>query len=237
MIRKCFPWISTSTLLSGTLLSGTLLLITASSPTLAADSLAGTYRGFLAFDFKGKEIREAMMVSFHDDGTLIMGAEESHDEPVDPESGLATKNDFESANLGLWRNVGSEGLEFGTQQYRAGSAFCGPVNQHGEGLLATCSFVLTGRLKAGQGLRGERPARACVAKAAISVVSEAASPSIPWTARWSTKTPSTSASRSITACKNSPSTASWSSRLLSSRLRLGYLLWACGKRSRGILIL
>lgn len=121
----------------------------------AADDLAGVYRGFLAFDYKGSEIREAMMISFNPDGTVIMGAEEGHDEPVDPETGLATKNDVEGTNLGLWRAVGDTTLEFGSQQYRAGSAFCGPVNKHGEGLLPTCSFILTARLQAGLGVRGE----------------------------------------------------------------------------------
>ena len=109
--------------------------------TVMADTLAGTYRGFLAFDHKGKEVREAMMISFNKDGTLIMGAEEGHDEPVDPNTGLATRNDVESANLGLWRQVDAGVLEFGSQQYRAGSGFCGPVNKHAEDLLLTCSFI------------------------------------------------------------------------------------------------
>jgi len=120
-----------------------------------ADTVAGTYRGFLAFDHKGKEVREALMVSFNADGTLIMGAEEGHDEPVDPETGLATRNDVESANLGLWRKAGQSALEFGTQQYRAGSGFCGPVNKHPKTLLPTCSFILTARLEEGLGVRGE----------------------------------------------------------------------------------
>ena len=124
--------------------------------TVMADTLAGTYRGFLAFDHKGKEVREAMMISFNKDGTLIMGAEEGHDEPVDSNTGLATRNDVESANLGLWRKVGEDTLEFGSQQYRAGSGFCGPVNKHGKGLLPTCSFILTARLKMNMEVRGEK---------------------------------------------------------------------------------
>jgi hypothetical protein len=124
--------------------------------TVAADSMLGTYRGFLAFNHKGKEVREAMMMSFHQDGTLIMGAEEGHDEPIDPNTGLVTRNDVESANLGLWRRVGEDALEFGSQQYRAGSGFCGPVNKHGKGLLATCSFILTARLKINVEVRGEK---------------------------------------------------------------------------------
>ena len=66
-----------------------------------ADGLSRTYRGFLAFDHKGKEIRELMMISFKNDGTMIMAAEEGHGEPVDPKTGLATKNDVESTSLGL----------------------------------------------------------------------------------------------------------------------------------------
>jgi hypothetical protein len=120
-----------------------------------AETVSGVYRGFLAFDYKGTEIREAMMISFNPDGTVIMGAEEGHDEPVDPETGLITKNDVESANLGLWRSVGTDALEFGSQQYRAGSGFCGPVNKHGEGLLPTCSFILTARLQTNAQVRGE----------------------------------------------------------------------------------
>ena len=73
------------------------------SPASAENAMAGVYQGFLAFDYKGEEVREWMMISFHEDGTLIMGAEEGHDEPVDPDTGLATRNDVESANLGLWR--------------------------------------------------------------------------------------------------------------------------------------
>jgi hypothetical protein len=121
----------------------------------AADSLSGVYQGFLAFDFKGKEVREWMMISFNPGGTVVMGAEEGQDEPVDPETGVVTKNDFESTNLGLWRSVDANTLEFGSQQYRAGSAFCGPVNKHGEGLLPTCSFILTARLTVGAEVRGE----------------------------------------------------------------------------------
>ena len=126
-------------------------------PSLAvADMLAGTYRGFLAFDHKGKEVREWMMISFNQDGTLVMGAEEGHDEPVDPETGRVTRNDIESASLGLWRASGTNGLEFGTQQYRAGSAFCSPVNKHDKGLLATCSFILTARLESDAEVRGAK---------------------------------------------------------------------------------
>jgi hypothetical protein len=123
---------------------------------LAAEPLAGTYRGFLAFDHKGKEVREAMMIVFHEDGTLVLGAEEGHDERVDPTTGLVTANDVESANLGLWRRAGTDTLEFGSQQFRAGSGFCKPVNVHGEGLLPTCSFILTARLTTGAAVRGEQ---------------------------------------------------------------------------------
>lgn len=121
----------------------------------SAESPAGVYRGFLAFDFKGKEVREWMMVALHGDGTITFGAEEGHDEPVDPNTGIVTKNDFEAANLGLWRAVDDSTIEFGSQQFRAGSAFCKPVNLHGEGLLPTCSFVLTARLTANANVRGE----------------------------------------------------------------------------------
>jgi hypothetical protein len=122
----------------------------------AADTIAGTYQGFLAFDHKGKEVREAMMIVFHQDGTLVFGAEEGHDEPVDQKTGLIISNDVESANLGLWRQVGADTVEFGSQQYRAGSGFCKPVNVHGEGLLPTCSFILTARLKTAATVRGEQ---------------------------------------------------------------------------------
>jgi len=121
-----------------------------------ADTLAGTYQGFLAFDHKGKEVREAMMVTFHKDGTLILGAEEGHDEPVDPKTGLITRIDVESANLGLWRQVGTDTVEFGSQQYRAGSGFCKPVNKNGEAMLPTCSFILTARLNTRAKVRGEQ---------------------------------------------------------------------------------
>jgi hypothetical protein len=126
-----------------------------SSPA-AADAMAGTYQGFLAFDHDGKEVRERMMISFHEDGTLIMGAEEGHDEPVDPETELATRNDVESGNLGLWREAGTDTLEFGSQQYRAGSGFCAPVNKNGKNLLPTCSFILTARLEKDVEVRGEK---------------------------------------------------------------------------------
>ena len=96
------------------------------------------------------------MITFHQDGTLIAGAEEGHDEPVSPETKMVTSNDIESASLGLWRQVGADTVEFGTQQYRAGSGFCKPVNAHGEGLLPTCSFILTARLKSGAKVRGEQ---------------------------------------------------------------------------------
>jgi hypothetical protein len=121
----------------------------------AAEDFAGTYRGFLAFDYKGEEVREWMMITFHGDGTLIMGAEEGHDEPVDPETGLATRNDIESANLGAWRKAPGNSLEFGSEQMRAGYGFCAPVNKHPEGLLPTCSFVLTARLSKNAKVRGE----------------------------------------------------------------------------------
>lgn len=121
----------------------------------SAEELSGVYRGFLAFDFKGEEIRESMMISFSGDKTVIMGAEEGQDEPVDAETGIVTKNDFESANLGLWRMAGDGALEFGSQQYRAGSGFCGAVTQHAEGMLPACSFILTARLNADIEVRGE----------------------------------------------------------------------------------
>ncbi|MCK5366229.1 MAG: hypothetical protein KAR22_24800, partial [Gammaproteobacteria bacterium] len=89
------------------------------SAPAAAETFIGTYRGFLAFDHDGKEIRESMMISFYEDGNLIMGAEEGHDESVDPDTGLVTKNDVESANLGVWRKAGNNAIEFGSQQYRA----------------------------------------------------------------------------------------------------------------------
>ena len=120
-----------------------------------AGDLSGVYRGFLAFDFKGEEIRESMMISFGGDQIVIMGAEEGQDEPVDAATGIVTKNDFEAANLGLWRDAGDGELEFGTQQYRAGSGFCGAVAQHAEGTLAACSFILTARLRSDAEVRGE----------------------------------------------------------------------------------
>jgi len=125
-------------------------------PASAESAMAGVYQGFLAFDHKGEEVREWMMISFHEDGTLIMGAEEGHDEPVDPDTGLATRNDVESANLGLWRKSGTNTLEFGSQQYRAGSGFCAPVNKHGKELLPTCSFILTARLEMDVEIRGDK---------------------------------------------------------------------------------
>ncbi len=126
------------------------------SPASAENAMAGVYQGFLAFDYKGEEVREWMMISFHEDGALIMGAEEGHDEPVDPDTGLATRNDVESANLGLWRMSGENALEFGSQQYRAGSGFCAPVNKHSADLLPTCSFILTARLQMDVEVRGEK---------------------------------------------------------------------------------
>ncbi len=140
-------------LLASGCMAASLLL---TSPASAENAMVGVYQGFLAFDHKGEEVREWMMISFHEDGTLIMGAEEGHDEPIDPETGLATRNDVESANLGLWRNAGTDALEFGSQQYRAGSGFCGPVNKHGDGLLPTCSFILTARLQTDVEVRGEK---------------------------------------------------------------------------------
>ena len=125
------------------------------SPAVA-DTIAGTYQGFLAFDYEGGEVREWMMISFHEDGTLIMGAEEGNDEPIDLDTGLVTRNDFESANLGLWRMAGTKAVEFGSQQYRAGSGFCGPMSRHGKQLLPTCSFILTARLEMNATVRGEK---------------------------------------------------------------------------------
>ena len=135
---------------------GCVFLVLALPALSLADTLAGTYRGFLAFDHKGKEVREWMMISFHQDGTLVMGAEEGHDEPVDGQTAMVTRNDIESANLGLWRAVDTGGLEFGTQQFRAGSGFCAPVNKHGKDLLPTCSFILTARLSADAEVRGAK---------------------------------------------------------------------------------
>ena len=68
---------------------------------------------------------------------------------------MATKNDFEAANPGLRCTSGSGTLEFGVQQYRAGSGFCSAVVQHGEGGLPACSFVLTARLALDEEVRGE----------------------------------------------------------------------------------
>ena len=138
-------------LLTLSCIAASLLL---SSPALA-DTIEGTYRGFLMFEFQGEEVREWMMISFNKDGTVIMGAEEGHDEPVDPDTRLATRNDFESANLGLWRKVGTDELEFGSQQYRAGSGACGPLSKQGGSLLPTCSFIFTARLKMNVEVRGE----------------------------------------------------------------------------------
>lgn len=140
--------------------SGAVLLTGSfTAPSLAADlttqSVAGVYRGFLAFDFKGKEVREWMMLSLSADGTMVFGAEEGHDEPVDSATKIVTKNDFESANLGLWR-IASGMVEMAGQQYRAGSGFCGPVNMHPDGLLPTCSFILTARLTADAEVRGAK---------------------------------------------------------------------------------
>ncbi len=139
-------------LLTLSCIAASLLL---SSPALA-DTIAGTYRGFLAFEFQGEEVREWMMISFNKDGTLIMGAEEGHDEPVDPDTRLVTRNDFESANLGLWRKVGTNALEFGSQQYRAGSGACAPLSKQGGLLLPTCSFIFTARLEMDIEVRGEQ---------------------------------------------------------------------------------
>jgi hypothetical protein len=138
-----------------TTMSTIILTLGCVSVANAGDDATGVYRGFLAFDYKGQEVREWMMLSLHSDGTMTMAAEEGHDEPVDANTGIVTKNDFESGNLGLWRVSDDGGVEFGTQQYRAGSGFCGPVNMHGEGLLPTCSFILTASLKPGAKVRGE----------------------------------------------------------------------------------
>ena len=120
-----------------------------------AEQLSGVYRGVLAFDFKGEEVRESMMIGFGGDGIVIMGAEEGQDEPVDAETGIVTKNDFEAVNMGLWRSAGDGALEFGTQQYRAGSGFCNAVAQQAEGTLPACSFILTARLSTGANVRGK----------------------------------------------------------------------------------
>lgn len=141
--------------IGGALLVAGLVGAPAAAADLTDASVTGVYRGFLAFDFKGKEVREWMMVSFNQGGTMVMGAEEGHDEPVDPTTMIVTKNDFESANLGLWQVAGGK-VEFGSQQYRAGSVFCKQVNKHPEGLLPTCSFVLTARLQPDAEVRGEK---------------------------------------------------------------------------------
>jgi hypothetical protein len=120
----------------------------------SAESLEGVYRGFLAFDLKGKEIRESLMVAFGANGVVVFGAEEGQDEPVDPKTGIVTKNDFESTTIGLWRTAGQDTLEFGVQQYRAGSGLCGAVKPSAKGVLPSCSFVLTARLKAPATVRG-----------------------------------------------------------------------------------
>ena len=120
-----------------------------------AGELAGVYRGYLAFDFKGQEIREYMMVSFGGDNTVIMGAEEGQDEPVDAATGVVAKNDFEAANLGVWCGTDDGALEFGVQQFRAGSGFCGAVTQDAGGTLPACSFILTAQLAEGAEVRGE----------------------------------------------------------------------------------
>jgi hypothetical protein len=120
----------------------------------SAESLEGVYRGFLAFDLKGKEIRERLMVAFGPNGMVVFGAEEGQDEPVDPKTGIVTKNDFESTTIGLWRPAGQDTLEFGVQQYRAGSGLCGAVKPSAKGVLPSCSFVLTARLKASATVRG-----------------------------------------------------------------------------------
>ena len=138
------------------LILGVVLLVGGGPAQASAETLAGTYHGFLAFNFKGKEVREQLMISFHKGGTMIMGAEEGHDEPVDPKTGLVTKNDIESANLGMWRQVGDDLLEFGSQQYRAGSGFCKSVSESGKGNLPRCSFILSARLEANSNVRGEK---------------------------------------------------------------------------------
>ena len=140
-------------LLASGCIAASLLL---TSPASAENAMVGVYQGFLAFDHKGEEVREWMMISFNADGTVIMGPEEGHDEPLDPKTGLASKNDVEGTQLGIWRGVDATTLEFGAQQYRAGSGFCGPVNKHGEGLLPTCSFILTARLQMDVEVRGEK---------------------------------------------------------------------------------
>lgn len=119
----------------------------------AGDDSAGAYRGFLAFDLRGSEIREGLIVVFAADGTVIFGAEEGQDEPVDAETGIVTANDFESTALGVWRTE-DEGLVFGVQQFRAGSALCGDIEPAAEGVLQSCSFTITSRLSRGAAVRG-----------------------------------------------------------------------------------
>lgn len=138
-----------------------LVLLVALSPVMsaghaAADDPEGVYRGFLAFDIKGKEIRERLMVAFGANGTVVFGAEEGQDEPVDPKTGVVTKNDFESTTIGLWREAGDDGLEFGVQQYRAGSGLCKAVKPNASGVLPSCSFVLTARLQPQASVRGTK---------------------------------------------------------------------------------
>jgi hypothetical protein len=130
-----------------------LLSVAACGPA-SAENLQGVYRGFLAFDLKGKEVREMLMVAFGANGIVVFGAEEGQDEPVDPKTGVVTKNDFESTAIGLWRGTGEDMLEFGIQQYRAGSGLCGAVKPQSKGVLPSCSLILTARLKASTNVRG-----------------------------------------------------------------------------------
>jgi hypothetical protein len=135
------------------MISTCLMSLTCVVPASAA-GLEGVYRGFLAFDFKGKEVRERLMVTFGTNGMVVFGAEEGQDEPLDPKTGIVTKNDFESTTMGLWRPAGQDTLEFGVQQFRAGSGLCGAVKPSAKGVLPSCSFVLTARLKASATVRG-----------------------------------------------------------------------------------
>lgn len=138
---------------AGLIICGLLVLFGVSAQA-SAENLQGVYRGFLAFDLKGKEIREGLMVAFGANGMVVFGAEEGQDEPVDAKTGIVTKNDFESTTIGLWRAAGKDMLEFGVQQYRAGSGLCGAVKPSAKGVLPSCSFVLTARLKASVKVRG-----------------------------------------------------------------------------------
>ena len=78
------------------------------SVSAAADSLVGTYRGFLAFDHDGKEIREGMVMSFFADGNLIMGAEDHPPDaaPDAPPVGIGEGSLIQDAIVDLNARIG-----------------------------------------------------------------------------------------------------------------------------------